>query len=100
MVSKRSGRSLAEAFVDKAELGRLLLESTGEAICALDMMGNYTFCNSASLRLLRYKDPVELIGKSMHDTMHHTRPNGTPYSGWITSGWRLPDSTQLSLSVA
>jgi len=79
MVSKRSKRSPAETFVDKAELGRLLLESTGEAICALDMMGHCTFCNSASLRLLRYKDPVELIGRSMHDTMHHTRPNGTPY---------------------
>jgi len=79
MVSKRSKRSPAETFVDKAELGRLLLESTGEAICALDMMGHCTFCNSASLRLLRYKDPVALIGKSMHDTMHHTRPNGTPY---------------------
>jgi len=91
MVSKRSRCSPAEAFVDKAELGKLLLESTGEAICASDMLGNYTFCNSAPLRLLRYKDPVDLIGKSMHDTMHHTRPNGTPYLGWITSGWRLPD---------
>jgi len=60
MVSKRSRCSPAEAFVDKAELGRLLLDSTGEAICAMDMMGNCTFCNSASLRLLRYKDPVEL----------------------------------------
>jgi len=91
MVSKRSRCSPAEAFVDKAELGKLLLESTGESICASDMLGNYTFCNSAPLRLLRYKDPVDLIGKSMHDTMHHTRPNGTPYPGWITSGWRLPD---------
>ena len=80
MVSKRCRRSLAEAFVDKAELGRLLRESAEEAICALDMMGNCTFCNSAFLRLLRYKDPVELIGRSLHDTMHHTRPNGTPYS--------------------
>ena len=79
MVGKRSRRSPAETFVDKAELGRLLLESTGEAICALDMMGNCTFCNSASLRLLGYNDPVELIGKNMHNTMHHTRPDGTPY---------------------
>jgi len=47
MVSKRSRCSPAEAFVDKAELGKLLLESTGEAICASDMLGNYTFCNSA-----------------------------------------------------
>jgi len=53
MVSKRCRRSLAEAFVDKAELGRLLRESAEEAICALDMMGNCTFCNSAFLRLLR-----------------------------------------------
>jgi len=79
MVSKRSRRSPAEAFVEKAELGRLLLDSTGEGICAVDMMGNYTFCNSASLQSLGYKDSVELIGKSMHDKMHHTRPDGVHF---------------------
>ena len=59
----------------------LLLNSTAEAIYALDMLGNCMFCNSACLRLLGYEDPVELMGKKMHSTIHHTRPDGAPYPG-------------------
>lgn len=69
----------AQAHIESGELAGLLLDSTGEAIYGLDMQGNCTFCNSACLRLLGYKDPVELIGKNMHTKMHHTRPNGTLY---------------------
>ena len=70
-----------KAWIESGELARILLDSTAEAIYALDMLGNCTFCNSACLRLLGYKDAVELIGKKMHSIMHHTRPDGTPYPG-------------------
>ena len=43
------------------------------------MLGNCAFCNAACLRLLGYQDPVELIGKNIHNIMHHTRPDGTSY---------------------
>lgn len=56
---------------------RLILDSTAEAICCTDMQGNCTFCNSASLRLLGYGKPDDLIGKNMHRTIHHSRPDGT-----------------------
>jgi two-component system, sensor histidine kinase and response regulator len=74
-------RAPAKAWIESGELARILLDSTAEAIYALDMLGNCTFCNSACLRLLGYKDAVELIGKKMHSIMHHTRPDGTPYPG-------------------
>ena len=79
MIKRLSRGAPAEACIESAELERLLLKSTGEAVYGLDMLGNCTFCNSACLRLLGYKDPVELIGKNMHSIMHHTRPDGTPY---------------------
>src|SRR5229473_3093155 len=79
MANARGRGAPAKAWVEGGELAKLLLDSTGEAIYALDMLGNCTFCNSACLRLLGYKDPVELIGKNMHTMMHHSRPDGTPY---------------------
>ena len=58
---------------------RLLLESTAEAIYGLDLEGNCVLCNPACLRMLGYEDTEQLLGKNMHDLMHHTRPDGTPY---------------------
>ena len=72
-------RDPADACIGSEELQRLLLDSTGEAIYALDMFGNCTFCNAPCLRLLGYQNAGELIGKNMHSLMHHTRPDGTPY---------------------
>jgi len=72
-------RAPVKAWIENGELARILLDSMAEAIYAIDMLGNCTFCNAACLRLLGYKDPVELIGKNMHRVMHHTRPDGAPY---------------------
>jgi PAS domain S-box-containing protein len=58
---------------------RLLLESTGEAIYGVNNQGEWTFCNQALLRLLGYKSQMELLGRNIHDVMHHTRRDGTPY---------------------
>jgi PAS domain S-box-containing protein len=79
MASGPSKRAPDKARLMSGELAGILLDSTGEAIYVLDMVGNCTFCNSACLRLLGYKDPVELIGKNMHTKMHHSRADGTPY---------------------
>jgi PAS domain S-box-containing protein len=58
---------------------RLLLNSTGEGIYGTDLDGNCTFANSASASLLGFESDEELIGKPMHQLVHHTRPNGDPY---------------------
>jgi len=70
----------AEEALRKSERQvRLLLDSTAEAIYGLDMDGNCTFANSACVKFLGYKSVDELIGKNMHDLIHHTRPDGSPY---------------------
>jgi len=57
---------------------RLLLESTGEAIYGVDTKGECTFCNRAMLRLLRYGSQNEVMGRNIHDVLHHTRRDGSP----------------------
>ena len=58
----------------------LLLKSTGEGLCGVDREGICTFCNSASVQLLGFRDESELIGKNLHHLIHHSQADGTPYS--------------------
>lgn len=60
------------------EQARLLLQSTAEAIYGVDLDGNCTFCNPACVRMLGREAPEELLGRNMHELIHHTRADGTP----------------------
>ena len=60
-------------------LARLLLNSTGEGIYGVDLQGNCTFANPACVRLLGFESDADLLGRNMHELVHHTRPNGDPY---------------------
>ncbi|HEV8238244.1 MAG TPA: PAS domain S-box protein [Thermoanaerobaculia bacterium] len=61
------------------ERHRLLLDSTAEAIYGIDNNGNCTFSNRACARLLGYESADGLLGQHMHNLMHHTKPDGTPF---------------------
>ncbi|GFO55743.1 hypothetical protein GMSM_27500 [Geomonas sp. Red276] len=58
---------------------KLLLDSTAEAIYGLDQDGNCIFCNAACVAMLGYKSEQQLLGQNMHNLLHHTKPDGTPY---------------------
>jgi len=58
---------------------RLLLDSTAEGIYGVDGDGICTFANSTCLRLLGYEQESELLGNKMHELIHHTRADGTPF---------------------
>jgi PAS domain S-box-containing protein len=73
-------RKLSEQELrESSEMVRLLLDSTGEAIYGIDMLGNCTLCNRACVKLLGYRDAADLLGKNMHEVMHYLRADGTPY---------------------
>jgi PAS domain S-box-containing protein len=57
---------------------QLLLESTGQGIYGIDLQGNCTFVNRATCEMAGYR-PVDVLGRNMHDLMHHHKPNGSPY---------------------
>jgi len=77
-------REIAERIQAEAEIKRikhqmeLILESAGEGIFGLDAKGNVTFVNKATSLMLGW-EPHDLIGKSHHEMVHHSRANGEHY---------------------
>ncbi|MGI6358411.1 MAG: diguanylate cyclase domain-containing protein [Bacillota bacterium] len=57
---------------------QLILDSTAEAVFGLDIRGNCTFINASGLRLLGYGHQDELIGRNLHELIHHSYADGRP----------------------
>ncbi|MDP9050704.1 MAG: PAS domain S-box protein [Acidobacteriota bacterium] len=55
-----------------------VLESVGDGIYGIDLDGNCTVINPAASQMLGFK-PHEVLGRNMHDLIHHSRPDGSPY---------------------
>ncbi len=55
----------------------LILDSTAEAIYGIDTNGNCTFCNKSCIDMLGYKRLNSLIGKNMHEHIHHSYKDGS-----------------------
>ena len=66
-----------EEILKREEQVSLLLDSTAEGIYGLDLSGNITFCNAASLAMLGYSSAAGLLGKDAHALVHHTHADGT-----------------------
>ncbi|MFP6774249.1 MAG: PAS domain S-box protein, partial [Alphaproteobacteria bacterium] len=81
-----TGRDVSEVVMAQAALQeseaqvRLLLESTGEAIYGIDIHGRCTFANPACAAMLGHESPASLLGRQMHELIHHTKTDGTPYA--------------------
>ncbi|TAN75100.1 MAG: PAS domain-containing sensor histidine kinase, partial [Magnetospirillum sp.] len=60
------------------EMLRLLLDSVAEGIYGMDDKGAVTFVNSAAARLTGWT-PGELQGVRIHEVIHHTHADGTPF---------------------
>jgi phosphate/phosphite/phosphonate ABC transporter binding protein len=67
-----------EAFRRISRLKELILVSAGEGIFGLDLQGNVTFINPAAARMVG-REAIELIGRSHHELVHHTKPDGSNY---------------------
>jgi PAS domain S-box-containing protein len=72
--AERRARAEAEA----EEYMRAVMDSAAEGVVAIDLEGRATFANPAAARLCGY-EVDELIGRRMHDLVHHTRPDGSDY---------------------
>ena len=72
-------RRAAERQLAESEgLLRLIMESTGDAIYGIDNSGLCTFANEACLKMLGYIRPEEILGRNMHDLIHHKTLDGMP----------------------
>ena len=65
-------------FQDIERQNQLILRAAGDGIYGVNAEGKTTFLNPAGAQLLGWR-PEEIIGKGMHETVHHHHPDGTPY---------------------
>jgi len=65
-------------LVGSEQRWRLLLESSGEGIYGMDPSGTCTFVNEAACTMLGLQ-AGDLLGRSVHEMIHHSRADGTPY---------------------
>ncbi|MBF0164929.1 MAG: PAS domain S-box protein [Magnetococcales bacterium] len=80
-VVARELRARLEAQADLSRMSsrnQLLLEAAGEGIYGLDTTGRTTFINPAAARMIGWL-PEEIIGTSLHDRVHHTHADQSPY---------------------
>jgi len=56
----------------------LILQSAGDGIYGLDIHGHTTFVNEAAADMIGW-ELIDLIGKSQHAILHHTKPDGSSY---------------------
>ena len=61
-----------------AALGRTLLESMVDGVYGIDPEGRCTFMNRAGARMLGW-EPEDVLGRHLHQLIHHTRADGAPY---------------------
>jgi PAS domain S-box-containing protein len=77
-------RDISERKSSETQLNRLqrqqalILNQAAEGIYGLDTEGYTTFANPSAAGMLGYR-VEELIGLHMHDVLHHTKPDGSPY---------------------
>ncbi len=57
----------------------LILEAVDDGILGIDLGGKVTFINEAGARGLGYA-VAELVGRDLHELIHHSHADGTPYS--------------------
>ena len=57
----------------------LLLDASSEGIYAIDQAGVTTLCNTTFLKLLGYTDSRDVLGRKLHDIIHHSHADGSPY---------------------
>lgn len=73
-------KEMEKQLRESEETIRLLFNSTAEGIYGIDTEGICTFCNRAALKMLGFENEEEVIGKNMHELMHHSHSDGSPYS--------------------
>jgi len=66
------------AQAEKAQKEQIL-NCAGEGVYGLDLQGRITFANPAASTMLGY-GVEELLGRPMHELLHHSKPDATPYA--------------------
>ena len=71
-------KKAAQALEQLEHQHTLILTQAGEGIYGMDVDGNTTFVNPSAASMLGHR-VEDLIGCRMHNLLHHSKPDGTPY---------------------
>lgn len=77
-LNNKALNDLAHEAQQSGALTRAVLQSAGDGIVASDPDGSILMANQAAADMLGWS-PGELVGRTLHEIAHHTRPDGTPY---------------------
>ncbi|HXI82646.1 MAG TPA: response regulator [Verrucomicrobiae bacterium] len=77
--SRRQRQNAEQALEQWRRRTESILEAAGEGICGLDANGVINFINPRGAKLIGW-EAGELIGKPLHETVHHSRPDRTPFA--------------------
>jgi len=69
-----------EALLASEEKLRVILDSAAEGIYGIDLNGRCTFCNTSAIRMLGYSSSTDMLGKNMHELVHHSHPDGAHFN--------------------
>jgi two-component system sensor histidine kinase VicK len=72
-----------------------ILESVGDGIYGLDLEGKVTVVNKAAAEMLGYKSE-EMLGRPMHELIHHSHPNGDNYPWTSCAAYRSLNGLETS----
>ena len=76
-ISRRTAAE--EEGARSAETMRLILDTAAQPTIALDLAGRVTVANRAAAACLGLDEGQQLVGQDLHELMHHTRRDGSPY---------------------
>jgi PAS domain S-box-containing protein len=82
--SKEAQEQLRRAL----EFDQTVMLSMGEGLYTVDSEGRATFMNPAAERMLGWIND-EILGRRIHDVIHHTRPDGTPFPAEECAGLQV-----------
>jgi PAS domain S-box-containing protein len=71
-------RLLRNATKEQARFTTMVGSISRYGICQMNARGEIEYCNPAAAEMLGY-EVDDLIGRSLHDTIHHTRADGSPF---------------------
>ena len=80
----------------------LLLDSIAEGAYGVDTNGDCTFVNRAFLQMLGYQNDSAVLGKHIHELIHHSRADGSSYPEnecKAYRAYRVPQSINVSDEV-
>jgi PAS domain S-box-containing protein len=77
MNEHRNSKLALQQSKDQIEL---LFNSAAEGIYSINLKGQCTVCNASAVNILGYNRIEELLGQNMHNLIHHSHKDGSPYN--------------------